>query len=250
MSQHANEATLDAVLSHVDYGQASRQGYAVAAKLAEDEGMSKDEVTIVARAASIATSRAVTTAVKAVLGGGHAGGATNFKRARESKGQRSSSLNPSKRSKSSSSRTRGTGAGASAADSPASAFHVYREVDDSEASTAPQFPMTSANGTGSIVKYRATNDDDLTDAPLVPGFWLGPRRTPPAHTLQSVDPELRMATCARSVHSGFMEASLLVRYAFSRLHCRHALSSHSTVTPPPTTPNAHTIRLTAPSLIS
>jgi hypothetical protein len=186
---------------------AKRQAYAIASRQAKTAGHTPEDIRTIAMGAAVATEQALKRAAQSAASasaGSSSGLAPATKRrkaARRSGGDLNSQEQSAPRHASAMSGAASVGPGAKT-----STPTIYLDVTSPEADNGdtPMAPSTRRSAPGFVIH-----------APLVPGYWLGPRVDASPLALGALSPASREAASMRSMHTGFMEPSLLVRAALS-----------------------------------
>ena len=178
-----------AAMADVDVAAAKRQAYAIAVRQATAAGHTPEDIRTIATGAAVATEQALKRAAQsaASASAGSSSGLAPATKRRKAARRSGGDLNSQEQS---------APRHASAMSGAASVGPVANNGD------TPMAPSTGRSAPGFVIH-----------APLVPGYWLGPRVDASPLALGALSPASREATCMRSMHTGFMEPSLLVRAA-------------------------------------
>ena len=196
---------------------AKKQAWAIASRIAAQDGHTPEEIRTIAKSAAVATEQALAKVAKSAASASAASGSgrappTKRRKANRSGGDLNSQEQSAPRHASA---TSDAASGGSSTSTPTIYLDLTAPVPDN--GDTPMAPSTARSAPGFVIR-----------APLVPGYWLGPRVDVSPHDLGALSPASREATCMRSVHTGFMEPSLLVRAASFLGALYHFLSrSHS-----------------------
>jgi hypothetical protein len=189
-----------AAVTDVVVDAAKKQAWAIASRIAKQDGHTPADIVTIAKSAAAATEQTLVRVAKsaasasAASGSGLAQPTKRRKSANRSGGDLNSQEQSAPRHVSA---TSDAASGGSSTSTPTIYLDLTAPVPDN--GDTPMAPSTARSAPGFVIR-----------APLVPGYWLGPRVDVSPHDLGALSPASREATCMRSVHTGFMEPSLLM----------------------------------------
>ena len=192
-----------AAVTDVVVDAAKKQAWAIASRIAKAGGRTPEEIVTIAKSAAAATEQTLVRVAKSAASASAASGSGRapLTKRRKSANRSGGDLNSQEQSASRhASATSDAASGGSSTSTPTIYLDLTAPVPDN--GDTPMAPSTARSAPGFVIR-----------APLVPGYWLGPRVDVSLHDLGALSPASREATCMRSVHTGFMEPSLLVRAA-------------------------------------
>ena len=195
-----------ATAAGVDVAKAKQQAYAIASRKAKADGHTPEDIRTIAMGAAVATEQALVRAAKgaAPASAGSSGSDRHPPTKRRKAASRSGGdLNSREHSAPRhASATSGTAYGGPSTNTSSPTIFIDLSDPMPNNGDTPMAPTTAQTAPGWAI-----------DAPLVPGYWLGPRVDASHQVLGAMSPATREAACTRRVSTGFMEPSLLVRAA-------------------------------------
>ena len=189
----------------VDVAAAKRQAFAMASRQAKAAGHTPEDIRTIAMSAAVATEQALKRAAQSAASASAASGSDRAPptKRRKSANRSGGDLNSQEQSAPRhASATSDAASGGSSTSTPTIYLDLTAPVPDN--GDTPMAPSTARSAPAFVIR-----------APLVPGFWLGPRVDASPHALGALSPASREAASMRSMHTGFMEPSLLVLAALS-----------------------------------